>query len=261
MIYTIRGFQEFAIAASDGSLGSVTDVYFDDQEWIVRYFVVETGSWLKGRRVLLSAARLTVFPSAEWLTIDATREQVRNSPAVETELPVSRQCEQAIYDHFGWPYYWGEASLADGGAAPGVVEAASVRTGQTRDNRAADVNSSANDQERRREQDPHLRSARELRGYALSARDGEIGHIEDFLVDGETWQVRAVAADTRKWLSGRTVLIPIKARTALRWCEANVVIDLTRDEIKSSSGFEAGEPLAADSAERMLWHRESGWRK
>ena len=58
-----------------------------------------------------------------------------------------------------------------------------------------------------RDGDPHLRSMAEVLGYAISALDGEIGSVDDFLIDPECWQVRHVVVDTGNWLPGARVVL------------------------------------------------------
>jgi sporulation protein YlmC with PRC-barrel domain len=96
-----------SILANDGEMGHVHDILFDDRSWLVRYIVVETGSWLSGRRVLLSPI-IAQAPDVEGrvLRVALTRDQVRNSPGIDTDLPVSRQQEIAMTLHYGWPAYW-----------------------------------------------------------------------------------------------------------------------------------------------------------
>lgn len=251
MIHTARAFEGYSINARDGALGSVKDIYFGDENWIVRHFVVETGSWLNGRRVLLAAARLTPDPGTQRLNIEATREQVRNSPPMETDRPVSRQREQEIYDHYGWPYYWGVAPLAGGGIAAGAMMAGPLGVGLAAAQREVDdVRTSTIEADRRPPGDPHLRSVREVRGYRISARDGELGHVEDLLIDTGTWEIRALVVDTRNWLPGRNVLVPPMAVEAVRWQKSDVVVDLLRDEIKNGPAFERHE-VTADYTDRL----------
>ncbi len=254
MIYTLREFEGYAIAASDGPIGSVKDIYFDDDAWIIRYFVVETGSWLNGRRVLLSARNLTAVPTPRWLTIDATREQVRDCPPVETELPVSRQRERELFAYYGWAPYWGLSPFG-GGIAPGALVIPPTATDAPLASSAPSAPTQPFDRTHTEDGDPHLRSVREVRGYSLSARDGSIGKLEDLLVDTDTWDVRALAVDTRKWLpGGRTVLIPPPSVRAVRWTETDLLVDLTRDEIKNGPAFDPEQAITVDSTDRLLSH-------
>lgn len=89
----LRGGPVFAV---DGDVGAIRDFFFDDDTWTIRYVVADTGTWLQGRRVLIP---LSALHEPDWdqrrIPVRLTREQVRNSPDVETQRPVSRQAEAA----------------------------------------------------------------------------------------------------------------------------------------------------------------------
>jgi len=107
MLLNLTSLFGVSILAKDGNIGHLRDVLFHDRSWVVRYFVVETGSWFSGQRVLLSP-----FSSLqpEWerrvLPVDLTIEEIRQSPGIDTDLPVYRQQEIAMTRHYGWPAYW-----------------------------------------------------------------------------------------------------------------------------------------------------------
>lgn len=52
MLRSMEDFEGYAIAATAGVLGQVRNLHFDDEAWIIRYFVVDTGGWLSNRKVL-----------------------------------------------------------------------------------------------------------------------------------------------------------------------------------------------------------------
>src|SRR5687767_2340606 len=54
MLRNIKDLRGYVIRAIDGTIGKVDDFYFDDEDWGIRYLVVDTGSWLSGRKVLIS---------------------------------------------------------------------------------------------------------------------------------------------------------------------------------------------------------------
>ena len=94
MLRTVKNLYGLTIHALDGEIGKVVDVLFDDERWTVRYLVVETSAWLFARKVLISPIS---FDHVKWeeytLQCNLTREQIKNSPAVDTDRPVSRQWE------------------------------------------------------------------------------------------------------------------------------------------------------------------------
>ena len=85
--------------------------------------------------------------------------------------------------------------------------------------------------------DPHLRSTDEVSGYHIQADDGEIGHVEDFIIDDETWAIRYLIIDTRNWWSGKKVLVSPQWIERTSWDESKVFINLSREAIKQSPEY------------------------
>src|SRR3546814_2187240 len=134
------------------------------------------------------------FPNRRYS--DLSKRDMRESPGIEADTPVSRQNEIALADHFRWPRYWETLSTGEPMLPlipPLPREPAAVPP------TAADVEIPRGD--------PNLRSAVEVEGYHVAASDGEIGHIDDFLVDDTDWSLRFLVIDTRNWLTGRKVLV------------------------------------------------------
>ncbi len=101
-----------AIQATDGEIGTVDQFYFDDETWAIRYLTVESGGWLDDRRVLISPISVV---NTDWqakrLDVALTKQQVENSPNIDTHRPVSRQHEAAYLGYYGYPNYWGGTYL------------------------------------------------------------------------------------------------------------------------------------------------------
>jgi sporulation protein YlmC with PRC-barrel domain len=217
-----------AIAARDGEIGKVKDVYFDDERWAVRYLVVDTGGWLTGRRVLISPASLDrVSYEERQVVANLSRKQVEEAPGLEAEQPVSRLYEEAHARYFGYPYYWTGPELW--GFAPMPMLA------QSRDEAVA-----ANAEENRRIEAAeraaarsHVRSTAEVVGYKVHAVDGPAGRVDDFVVDDRDWSVESVVVDAREWLPGGQVLVPRGAVTAIDWSARELNVALTREQIRS----------------------------
>src|ERR1700693_5384244 len=107
MLWNASAINGYTITASDGQLGTVSDFLFDDASWLVRWLVVDTGNWLPGRKVLLPPSVLG-HPDrkARAFSVRLTMQQVKNSPDIDSDRPVSRQMETFIYDYYGWSPYW-----------------------------------------------------------------------------------------------------------------------------------------------------------
>jgi len=226
----------YTISAKDGELGKVSEFYFDDLTWSIRYLVVETGKWLSERKVLIphAALRQTDWQS-ETFQVSLTMEQIRNSPVTDTEKTVSRQHEIDLFNHYALPVYW-ESGLYAG--STGMVPFIPIV-----DIKAMDENDELVKQS---QGDPHLRSTNEVEGYHIHANDGEIGHVVDYIVDDEKWNICCLIADTRNWLPGRKVLIASQWITRIDWDESEVYVNLSRESIKNSPEYDPSKPISMD---------------
>ena len=102
--HTLKGYQ---LDALDGDIGRVKEFYFDDRFWTIRYLVANTGAWLIGRQVLIAPYALEAINVPEQTIVtNLTKEQIKDSPALDSDKPVSRQFEESYYGYYGWPAYW-----------------------------------------------------------------------------------------------------------------------------------------------------------
>ncbi len=231
MLRSVKDLQGYAIRATDGEIGKVKEFYFDDQSWTVRYLVADTGGWLTGRLVLIAPNALGKADTVdELLPVSLSREQVENSPSIYEDQPVSRQYEASYYDYYGWPYYWGRPyPLGAPGAYPTVAGLGmNVPPAQERADEVGQEEGG----------DPHLRSTEDVIGHSIQARDGDVGHVEDFVVDDETWTIRHIVVDTRDWLPGKKVLVSPQAIEEMDWGQAYVRVNLQRDDIENGPEYD-----------------------
>lgn len=220
------------VAARDGEIGKVSDIYFDDKAWAVRYLVIDTGGWLTGRKVLVSPYAVERVAVGEYVMVDLTRTQVEESPDYDSDKPVSRQYEVSYYSYYGYPGYWMGPYAWGMSLYPGPMSA-SPSTGPA----AREVDARL---EREREQaDPHLRSMKEVRGYGIEARDGALGHIESFLVDARSWEIAGLVLDTRNWLPGKHVAVSTAVVGDIDWGEDRVIVTMSREELKSLPEYDS----------------------
>jgi uncharacterized protein YrrD len=226
------------VHATDGDVGSISDFWFDHQHWNVRYLVVDTGEWLRGRSVLLSPVALG-HPdwAARTLQVALTRQRIQNSPEVTTDLPVARQQEQALRRHYGWPVYWSGVGVLE--PPPEIAAPPPAPSQQVTETELEAHN-------------PHLRSLRQTLEYVIHAKDGEIGHVDDVLADDAEWVIRYFAVDTRKWLPGRKVLLATPWIHSVDWQDQAVYAQPTRDEIRTAPEFDPRKPITREY-ESLLW--------
>ena len=203
MLNTAKLLKGYTLQSRDGEIGSVKEFYFDDRHWTVRYLVVETGGWLTGRRVLISPYALAGMSKFDQsITVDLTRKQIEDSPSIESHKPVSRQFEEEYLGYYGWPMYW--SGPYSWGAYPYVSRNSTEWKNSGRAGRAWDY---------------HLRSTKDVTGHHIQASDGEVGHVQDFIIDDKNWAIRYLIVDTQNWWPGRKVLIsPLARGEGVRQC-------------------------------------------
>lgn len=243
------------VNAADGEIGNVEDAYFDDVAWVIRYLVVDTGTWLTSRKVLISP--YSVIPplaSNAMINVSLTRAQVKDSPDVDTHKPVSRQHERAYLGYYGFPTYWNDAGLWSMGEYPLIPPAALSHSHEARDQRESDVNP----------EDVHLRSIKNVGGYFIEATDGNIGHIDDFIYDVESWAIRYMVVDTSNWWPGsKKVLVATSWIDRIDWIDSRVFTTLTQDAIKNSPIYDESIILDRDLETRLhaAHERQGYWNK
>jgi hypothetical protein len=228
MLRSVSNLVGSSLGAKDGEVGRVYSFLFDARSWAIRYFVVDTGRWWPGRKVLISPNALDrpdwqdrVFP------VNLSREQVRNAPAINVEKPVSRQREIELHTHYGWVPYWGPVH----GLAVAPEHHPEAQTEQATGVLVETPGES------------NLRSSREVTGYRIHATDGQIGHVEDFILSDEDWMIRYLVVDIRNWLSGRSVLISPEWVRDIGWEEREVWVDVPRQTIEDSPPYDPSAPV------------------
>jgi len=210
---TLKGYQ---LDSLDGEIGKVKEFYFDDRHWTIRYLVADTGNWIPGMQVLISPYSLvSVIKEEQQIAIDLTKKQIEDSPSLNSDKPVSRQFEEAYYGYYGWPMYWDGPYMW--GYYPYIVRDREKWKESAKGEKAWD---------------PHLRSTHEVTGYHIQAADGEIGHVEDFVIDDETWAIRYLIIETQNWWPGKKVLVSPQWIESVSWSESKVFVNISREIIR-----------------------------
>ena len=255
MMNSVSHLNGSTITATDGEIGHVSQVYFDDQAWAIRYLVVDTGTWLSGREVLVSPyAVRQPLADVKKVNVRLTREQVERSPDIDTHQPVSRRHERDYLGYYDYPEYWGGDALWAMSAMP-LVPPALQAPAETQAERAAIEKSVP-------AEDVHLRSSAAVRGYDIQATDDSIGHVDDFVFDDETWAIRYLVVDTRNWWpGGKKVLIATRWIDNIDWAGRTVAVKLTREQVKSSPAFEDIASIHRDYEMRLHqnYQRQGYW--
>jgi hypothetical protein len=239
---TLKGYK---LDSLDGEIGKVKEFYFDDRHWAIRYLVADTGNWLTGRQVLISPYALAAVNKEEQhIAVNLTQKQIEGSPSLNSDKPVSRQFEESYYGYYGWPMYWGGPFMW--GAYPYIMHDQEKWRGSTQGEKTWD---------------PHLRSTHDVSGHYIQAADGEIGHVEDFIIDDETWAIRYLIIDTQNWWPGKKVLISAQWIERVSWSESKVFVNLSRENIKQSPEYTEESLLTRDyeSGLHRHYNRQGYW--
>jgi hypothetical protein len=241
---TNKRLQNFVIHATDGELGYVHELYFDDETWAIRYLTIDTGGWLGGRKVLISPLSITHIDwDARRLDVALTKKQVEDSPNIDTHRPISRQHEAAYLGYYRLPYYWGGPFLGGPAYDPTEVAFSDAPSAKALAERVA-----------RESTDSHLRSTGALTGYHIEATDGEIGHVDGFVVDDETWAIRYMEVATRNWLPGKKVLVSPGWIEGVSWLDSTVRVGLSREAIKGAPEYDEFGPITREYENQLYFH-------
>ncbi len=212
---TIKNLMGFTMGATDGEIGKVKDFYFDDLTWTIRYLVVETGSWLSNRKVLISPEALLEGDwTNETFPVNLTKEQIKNSPDIDTDKPVSKQHETELYAHYPWTNYWAGGLWAGGMGATGMMTPmSSVPMDEA-------VINSKNNPDAEEDGDPHLRSAKNVQGYKV--------------------------VDTGNWFPGKKVTISPEWIKEIKWETSEVIVNASVEQVKNSPEYDASKQLSTE---------------
>jgi hypothetical protein len=211
--------------------------------------VVDTGKWLSGIKVLVAPFVLgQPDPAKREFPVRLTMAQVKDSPRIDSDRSVSRQMESDVYNYYGWRPYWASGFYMGGYGYPG-------------DGWSGDPSVSSLRQEdivanRRNNDDPHLRSVESVTGYHVHAIDGEIGHVEDFLIQDADWSIHYFVVDTRNWWPGRKVLISPGSAHDIDWRDKLVHLDVDRQRVRTSPEYD--ETTTVDQGYEKRFHNHYG---
>jgi len=241
MLRSLKELERYTVSAVDGEIGNVDSFLLDGEHWIVRYLIVRTKGFLQGQEVLVSPIS---FSKIDWsdlrFNVTLTKDKVRCSPPFDPRMPFTRELEGEVFQYYGYEPHWGFA----GHWGPGIFPS-SLATSKGNADLTGHTDGSTGE---------HLRNARELRGYHVVGTDGEIGHIEDFILQDETWQIRYLVVDTSNWWFGEKVLLSPKWTTKISWEDKLVYVDMSRHAVQKSPKWEPGNVVEREYEARLFGH-------
>lgn len=223
----------YRLLAQDGGIGKLKQIYFDDQYWIVRYFAVHTGLWLTGKDVLIMPSLISnVDEKSNGLSVELSREKIQYCPPVDTALPISRQYEQDFFHYYGLKPYWNENPPFGRKPVPSA-------------------HSSADDM---KPENSYLHSSEDIKGFHIHTLDGEIGHVEDIILEAPEWTIRYLEVDIRNPLFGKKVLVSPTWFNSVDWSREAVFVDLTKESIESAPAYDPAKVISRNYQVALYEH-------
>lgn len=211
----------YNIDASDGEMGKIKDVYFDDEKWAIRYAVIDTRKWLPGRKVLLSPRSFINLNEAnENLEVEYDKETIRNSPSIMDEQAVSKEAENSIIGYYGWSRYWIGNPLwgIENGSLDEPTEEKIMH-----------------DQQIDEQQEYDLRSEDETIGFKVHASDGKVGRVADMIYDNEYWKTQyIVVRSSESMVEDQYLVYTPEDIESVDWFEEDIYVKDSLEENKQS---------------------------
>lgn len=240
MLRNMKELRSYDILATDGSIGTLHDLLIDDKHWTVRYLVVDTIKWLPGRKVLISPMSFDGFDYVKGdLKLSLTKEKIKNSPPIEADLPVSKKYEEEYNNFFGFRPYW----VGEKGWGPYYYPSELAKSHSTTEEAIAGIENY---------EEPNLRSFKELTGYSIEAIDGDIGHVENFVVCDETWNVRYLVVDTSNWWVGKHVLVSPEWIEYISFEDKVVRVNVKKDTIKNGPEYDPNQEITREFEDEIF---------
>lgn len=235
-VLALSALENYDVVGHDGPIGSVRDFLFLDDHWQVRWLVIDTGAWLSRRKVLIHPSAIAdIDHEREEILTPLTKEQIEASPNVGRDEKLSEDLERQLFAYYGWNGDRGKSSFGKASDPPPALPGAITEAVEN----------------------PHLRSFETIKSYRLRATDGEIGRIRNFLIDNDGWNIRYLVVETGSWLFGKEVLLAPYAVTAIDWLNQEVLLNVTRQQVKDSPPW---DPLKLiDEMYEQRLHRHYGW--
>ncbi len=224
MLYSINDLAGYEIDATDGNIGHIRGFYFDPDSWKIHYLVVDTREWLPGRKVLISLVALGDLDiKNKFLPINLSKLQIRDSPPIDEDAPITSLHDLNAY--YGWQFSLGGDMPT---SSTELTEATFAAKG-----------------------DLELRSTHEVIGFQVEAEDGDIGQVEDFIIDDENWMVRYMVIDTRNLSLGKKVMVSLDWIDKAGWQDKKIYVAASLEAIKKFPEYDPSSLLEREYEQKL----------
>jgi sporulation protein YlmC with PRC-barrel domain len=259
MLRNVTKLADFAIQATDGNIGKVKRFFFDDEDWAIRYLIVETGNWIVRRNEVLISP--IFIRELDWdnseIHVNLTRDQVKHSPPMDSQQPISRKQEQEFFSYYRTPAYWSGYGLWGTGMHPEDM------LSLAREPKAATWETSPEATPSEEKAEVRLHSSRELLKHKVFAYRGEVGKIVDIIFDDRSWAIRYLVVEPKKLLAGRKVLLSPWWTREISWKQKLVFVDMENATIEDAPTYDPNQPVTPEYEEQLVKHygRSAVWKR
>ncbi|WP_188456560.1 PRC-barrel domain-containing protein [Virgibacillus oceani] len=234
MMYYTSELKDYRIDATDGEMGKIQDLYFDDHSWAIRYAIIDTRKWLPGRNVYLSPTSFVKLNEMEKLVeVSYDKGTIRNSPSIPDNQPLTRDTESTLTGYYGWSRYWFGTMLWGAQDRPFAPFA----------DHASERSEFTNELQSYENTEYDLRSEADAIGMKVHASDGKLGVIDDMIVDDEYWKIRYLVLKSAEVPVETYYLLEADSIQSADWLEKDIYVDYTVDSLKQRKRFEGKKDI------------------
>ncbi|MCB8962474.1 MAG: PRC-barrel domain-containing protein [Ardenticatenales bacterium] len=223
--HSVATLRDLPINGTDGEIGKLNALYFDDLSWQIRYLAVDLGNWFT-EDIVLIIPDAVIGLGTDQISLGLTRQQIKDSPPLRADQPISREYEARLYDYYQWRPYWYPSVL------PGEFGGVFAVPPLTRSQQAAEVPEASEN---------HLRSTAEVIGYKAQLTDENTAKVADFIVDRTNWTIAYLVADTGGWFGHHPVAVLPTWIENINWVDREVQLDLSADTLEAFNQFDLGK--------------------
>ena len=240
MLRCTKEILNYDVKAFDDTIGKVDDFLFMDTDFHIQYLVVNIGPILFGRKVLIAPHALG---EPDWVSqqvpVNLTKEEIKSSPNIKTDQPISEMDLDRLHDYYQWPKFW--TSLSN------TMVSTPMTVGRHDPNRGEpgyQTNTvQLSIQKQRQATTSKLRSINEVMGYKVSGTDGTAGTVDDIVVDDKLWILRYLVIKTGTIFNHKNVLLAADWIDWIRHRESELEVDLPVELIEKSPEFDPEMPM------------------
>lgn len=230
MLASLTELRSYYVQGKGGEIGRIEDLCFREDDWIVRYVVVDMEDL--GREALLLSAYLGPFHrDTHTVSADIRREQVQNTPAFDRAQPLTKREEQELHELYGWPGYWWEQEhqitpLDDLWGDP--LEEPQIP-----------------EEREQEEEGPQRQFVSDLLDvYGIQSDDGEVGILQDVIVEDENWAISYLVVNVQP--AGHRVLLAADYIQAVDLGARRIYLAVTKDAIVNSPVVSSEQPITPE---------------